>query len=197
MNRMMIIFLLGLAGCGAPQIVQKHDRLGVKTDTKTLYVSAEKIVSDRIVLSQVVIDRTLYKIGTDYIAYEVANVQPPYRFHNGISNTLSTVFNAKNIKKLDYVGNLWFFRIGLRSGGYLYVAAQNKNRTGIVMVYGLNAEQMKKLIADVGGKAVDFGEKDSEAAIKLPASESAFLSGWNAKMIISGSLLERLGDGFK
>jgi hypothetical protein len=197
MNRLMIflVFMVALTGCSTPQILQDSSQLGVKTDTKTLYVSAEKIVSDRIVLSRLVIERILYKVGTDHIVYEEAYVQPPYRFHHSTTDTLYIVFNAKSIKTLDYVGNLWFYRIGLRSGGFLYVAAQNKNSTGLVMVYGLRAEQMQKLIKEVGGKTdAPFGA-DADAAVRLPASRSAFLSGWNAKMIISDNLLERIGYG--
>jgi len=194
MLRFFLLAIVLMGGCSSPQIVNKNDKIGVRFDGGELVMPARKIATDSVVLDGIIIDRALYKAQEENIVYEEARVQPPYLLNYATTQTLHIVFDTLQIEQLEQVGNLWFYKVRMRNGSAFYLVAQNRNSRGLVLLYGLSSEQMEAIIAECGGKKIALSKENDKTSMALPASEQAFMSRWNPKMIILDGLLKRL-DG--
>lgn len=186
--RLALIMTMFL-GCSTPSLyVEDRDTIGIEMDGKRIGTAVKEVKKDRVALDGVWVERTQYETREgDQIVYEAARTQAPYAFQYEVERSLRIIFEAKSVTRLKRIGNLGFYYIQLRDGSGLFAIAQNLNKKGIDMLYGLSRAQMTQAVADLGEKAVIEQE-----AQPLPEHE-AIISRWNPKMTILDGLLEVQG----
>jgi len=185
-----IIVWIFLAGCSSASLyATQNGTIAIEIDGKKIASAVEKKCEDNIVLDGLLVERVEYVTGNgDPIVYEYARTQAPYKFHYEVWQSLRIIFDAQSVTRLARTGNLGFYTVRLQEGSIVFVIAQNMNKRGIKMVYGLSREQMTAI-------ASEAGESFSIAEVSRPLSREgkAFLSRWNPKMTILDALLETEG----
>lgn len=194
MRWITMVLLVLLAGCSSPSLVEKDGSLlGIAVDGGTVTVNAKKIKEDRIGLDNLSVKRSLFMLDNGgYIVYELAMTQPPYAYSYDVKQSLRLIFKADKVTQLERTGNLGFYEMAFSDGKVLLAIAENMNKKGIKMVYGLTKSQMSAAIKKVGGtSSVDIA---SIAGVSmLPGTEEAFLSRWVPNLIILDGLIYRMG----
>lgn len=188
MYRWLIVLML-LAGCSSPNIyVEDGSVIGIEIDGKEISTDVEALKSDRVSLDGVWVKRTVYETSKqEILVYEVARTQSPYMFQYEVVRSLQIIFDAKNVERVDRIGNLGFYVVVPKAGERFFAVAQNINKQGIDMVYGLSEVQMNTLMANLGGK-----KRMTQHVVAL-TPEHAIRSLWNPKMTIMDGLLEVQG----
>lgn len=190
----VLIMVLLFAGCSSPSLFEKNgDLIGLQLKGETVSVEAEKIKEDRISLNNLSIKRTLYSLENgSHVVFELAVTQPPYQFSYDVKQSLRYIFDANKVVQIDRVGNLGFYAIELGADRQVLAIAQNMNKKGIKMVYGLSKHQLKSALKKTEGESsVDIDALRGVQA--LGADESAFLTKWLPKLIILDGLIYRPG----
>ena len=198
MQRVFWVVLLLLGGCSSPQLqVGRTGDIALTERAATLFsVRAERKLSDRVNLEGLAVERTLYASGANALVLERVTLLPPYRFAYSLERSLKIVFDAWRVERLERVGNLGFYTVQLRKeGGKLLCVAENMNKRGIRMLYGLTREQTRQMVSAVGGDAAVLDSVGK--AITLRLDKGVFLTKWNPKMILLDGLLKRAGGRAK
>lgn len=190
-----VVFMTVLfVGCSSPSLVENDgDLLGIQFDGGTVSVEAAKIKEDRISLDNLSIRRTVYVLANgSHVVFELAVTQPPYQFSYDVKQSLRYIFDAQKVVQINRVGNLGFYMIALDADKRVLAIAENINKRGIKMVYGLSKEQIKHALVKVGGNAsIDI--EALRGVRSLEGDNSAFLTKWLPKLIILDGLLYRPG----
>ena len=194
MQWLFLSLILLFSGCSSPQLRVKNDKsIGVVFSHGSTTFAAKKELSDSIVLDGVFIERSLYVVDTSQVlVYEHAKTLPPYAFQYDVLISLRIIFERTSVEQLGRIGNLGFYAIAFKDGGPLYAIAENENKRGIGIIYGLNKEQIEMMMAELG-KQTPHTLAAMGGGIVLPRSSAAFLSRWSPKMIIADGLLRRTG----
>lgn len=190
------IFLF-FSGCASPHLsVNDGDDIGIMSDRKSVSVAMEKSSADILSLDGVSVNRSLYVSETSRtLVYERARTMPPYAFSYDVAISLGIIFESSNVRQIARVGNLGFYALQFRDGGQLlYVVAENENKKGIAMLYGLAKAQVGDILSTLGARP-SAGFDAMEEGLALPHTPAAFMSRWNPKMIILDGLLRRTGGG--
>jgi uncharacterized protein YcfL len=191
--RSVVTFILFyfLTGCSSPTLsVQDNQKIAIEIDQKQISVDAKELKSENLMMSRLKIKRTLYALDNkrQYIVYEEIQVTTPYQFQYDMPRTISILFETNNYSMVDRVGNLSFFVIKMKNEKDLLLIAQNLNKKGIRLIYGLNKEQFRQAMKHVGVKKdIALGQP-----LLLQSNEKAFLVRWSPKMVITDGLLKRI-----
>ncbi len=188
-----IITLLIMTGCSSPSLyVDDRHTIGIVADQKSIGVEAKPLLQDRVTLDRIYVTRTLYGLEDkgQSIVHEDIRLQAPNQFQYDMPRTLGILFDTSKYRMIDRVGNLSFFILTLKDGRTVPVIAQNINKQGMKLVYGLNAKQLKAALKHAGSNAaVPAGLN----GVTLPADKTAFLINWNPKMTMLDGLIRRPG----
>ena len=191
-------FLLGLmlfiSGCASPHLrVEADNEIGIVSGHGPMMFTVKKELSDSVMLDGVLVKRSLYVTeASQVLVYEHARTLPPYAFQYDLVRSLRIIFESSSVQQLTRVGNLGLYAVALKDGMRLYAIAENENKNGIGIVYGLSRGQIEKIATDLGS-ATPHGIAATGEGIALPRSPAAFLSRWSPKMIILDGLLRRTG----
>ena len=195
MRQIFFGFFLFLGGCASPHLFEKEDGgIGIAYAKKSMTVAMEKTDADNVSLDGLLIRRTLYAADDSRaLVYEDARTLPPYSFQYDVVQSLGIVFETSGVKQIARVGNLGFYALTFKDGGRpLYTMVENRNKKGLVMLYGLTRKQMAETMSAVGAKRSSAFETMGEGRL-LPRTAAAFMSRWNPKMTILDGLLQRTG----
>jgi len=192
MRWFFIVLMLLVAGCSSPSLIEKHDDLlGISVEGETVSVQAKKIKEDRINLSKLTVRRTLYALENgERVVFELAVTQPPNMFSYSVKESLRYIFKAQKVRQIDRVGNLGFYAITLSSDKSLLAIAENMNKKGIKMVYGLTIKQLDAAISKSGGKA-SVDSESLHSIETLSGDDNVFQSVWQPKLIIMDGLIKQ------
>lgn len=188
-NIVIFILLYLLSGCSTPALfVQNEQKIGIIADQKHISVDAKSIISENITMDRLRIHRTLYEVDNvaQRIVYEDVKAQSPYQFQYDIPKTIGILFETNNYTMIDRIGNLSFFIIKIKNKKELLLIAQNLNKKGLRIVYGLNTKQLQSAFEHVKSKK---SATINNPVFMLPDDKSAFLIRWNAKMTLIDGLL--------
>lgn len=188
-----IITLLIMTGCSSPSLyVDDHHTIGIVADQKSISVEARPLLQDRVTLDRIYVTRTLYSLEgkAQAVVYEAVRLQAPNQFQYDMPHTLGILFDTLKYRMITRVGNLSFFTLTLKDGRTVLAIAQNINKQGMKLVYGLSAKQLNAALKHAGSNAAV--PADLKAA-ELPADKQAFLINWNPKMTMLDGLIRRPG----
>jgi hypothetical protein len=189
------LILLVLCGCSTPKIVVDNGSgIGIESGGKRLTNTAKPIMTDRVLLDRVSVERTLYKTRDEaHWVYVSASVKPQFFFQNDVKDSLRIVFNARKVRKIEREDNLGFYALVFKEGGTLFVLAENRNKRGIRMIYGLDRRQMSRLLVDMGFSSEAASVDAMSEIISLSETSAAFLDRWTPKMFILDGLIKKQG----
>jgi hypothetical protein len=187
--------ILVLCGCSTPKIVvEDGSGIGIESEGKRLTKTAKRIMTDRVLLDRVSVERTLYTTRDEANwVYVSASVKPQFFFQYDVKDSLLIVFNARNVRQIERAGNLGFYALVFKEGGTLLVIAENRNKRGIRMIYGLGRHQMSRLLVDMGFSSEAASVDAMSEIISLSATSDAFLDRWTPKMFILDGLIKKQG----
>lgn len=194
MKSILLFLPLLFLACASPQITTAPSKLGIVIDDKQLDVSATLQDEETLVFDKARIKRSRYRLDTDQVVVlEEVRTASLYQFQYDARRSLDIIFGAKAVKQLDRVGNMDFYAITSRDeAGVLYAVAQNLNKKGIRILYGLDPEQMRDAMRHVGSEAYTSADEWGEA-VTLPETKTAYKSHWSPKSFIIDGLLIRVG----
>jgi len=193
MRWIITLSLLLFSGCSSPAVLKKNDAsIGIEYGKQHIEFRAKSIKHDTIAMNGLSVNRTLYAFDADrFVVFESAMAEQPYTFNYDVVRSLDLIFAAKKVIQLDRVGNLGFYVITLRDGSNLLSIAENLNKRGIEMIYGLSKAQMDAAIQSVGGQS-KIPLDSLERVVMLSGTDSAFKSRWQPRLIILDMLLQRV-----
>lgn len=197
MRWLILGLVVVLGGCSSPRLFEKtNNEIGIKYEKGSIVIASEKVDADFVNLSDLLIDRTLYREnGGQLLAYEYARCIPPYTFRYSMKTSLRIIFGSVKVMELGRKGNMGLYAVIFKNGGCLYTIAVNENKKALSMAYGIRKEQIGNVALKLGISMAPAFEKMGEG-VTLTLSSEVFLSRWSPKMVIMDGLLQSTGGSF-
>ena len=184
--------LLLLSNCSSPHINQKDNtQLNISYKNRVLVAGAgKKIYENKIILSNINIYQSIYKMVNQYLVYEYAQASSGYKFTKGIKRSVAIIFDTNDYDLQYTKGNIYFFTLRQRKNhDTIYLIVENRNSSALKLVYGLNKtsyEKIKKALQE--NKVISDTNNTATKQIK---NTDMIKTKWNPKVIILDQLVSK------
>ena len=184
--------LLLLSNCSSPHINQKDNtQLNISYEDRVLVAGVgKKIYENKIILSNINIYQSIYKMADQYLIYEYAQASSGYKFTKGIKRSVAIIFDTNDYDLQYTKGNIYFFTLRQKKNeDTIYLIVENSNSSALKLVYGLNKtsyETIKKALQE--NKVISDTNNTITKQIK---KTDMIKTKWSPKVIILDQLVSK------
>ncbi len=183
-----------LSSCTSPNVNVNNYTLSIAFENKrTINAYGSKSFQRQIDLSNIKIYQYVYTMDNGLIiTYEDAIVAAKYKLNYGMSKIIDIIFTDYNVKKINYNGNTYFFKL-TNYHETLYLIVSNIKYKRLKLIYGFNRKTFESLYnAIINGNDNIILKKLTKNKRVLVANPVSYInSSWNQKNITLDRILTK------
>jgi hypothetical protein len=172
---------LMISGCGMSNLSYDNKQLTLQVEKAFLQLDGILLKQRRDNFSSLYLTQKVLRLNEgNLVVYEDASTDILYEFEPTTTRSIQIIFEAKSIIRVYAKSHLYAYQLILKDGRILNVVAQQNESQQLRFVYGMNTDQLNKMLKQLDPDAKGAYYKQ---VIRLQDEHHAIFSKWDVQKI--------------